>query len=354
MRNHPLGIPALLSAGLGIATTAMTAALTSATGGTLLILFLLTFLVALGGIYVTLERVYFRKLRRLKTSLGKLDIALDHIDNDESEDILTDISTRIAAFADEKQHEIDRLNKQEAFRKNFIADVSHELKTPIFAAQGFIHTLIDGAVKDKSVRKKFLKKAMRSLDGLDVLVQDLLTLSNIETGQVKMHMSEVDLYALTVDVFDQFRVKSAKKGIELQIEGPVRKITVYADGHRISQVMTNLISNAINHSAEADKVVVSFNVGKEAVVTYVRDFGEGIDAEHLPHIFERFYRADKSRSRAKGGTGLGLAIVKHILEEHNARPEVETTPGKGSTFSFKLSRFPRDNDDDGPDYEASI
>ena len=258
---------------------------------------------------------------------------------------LKTINEEIFSFADLKQKEIDELKKLEAFRKEFIADVSHELKTPIFAAQGFVHTLLDGAVNDKAVRTKFLKKAAKSLDGLDVLVQDLLTLSHIETGQIKMHFENIDLYKLTEEVFEQFEGKADKKDVALRIEGPSQKVVVYADWQRINQVMTNLISNAIKHSHDGAEVVVSFEVSKKNITTLVRDFGEGIPMEHQARIFERFYRVDKSRSREKGGTGLGLAIVKHILDGHNTKAEVESTPGKGSTFSFKLPRVKPESTD---------
>lgn len=217
--------------------------------------------------------------------------------------------------------------------------MSHELKTPIFAAQGFVHTLLDGAVNDKSVRNKFLKKAAKSLDGLDALVQDLLTLSQIETGQIKMHFESIDLAKLTEEVFEQLEDKAKKRNIRLKVETDTRPVIVYADWQRIFQVMSNLVSNAIKHSYEGGEVVVWFEIGKKNVTTHVRDYGEGIPAEHLPRIFERFYRVDKSRSREKGGTGLGLAIVKHILENHNTKAEVKSEPEKGSDFSFKLPRY---------------
>lgn len=257
---------------------------------------------------------------------------------------LKTINQEIYSFADLKQKEIDELRKLEAFRKEFIADVSHELKTPIFAAQGFVHTLLDGAVNDKSVRIKFLQKAAKSLDGLDALVQDLLTLSHIETGQIKMHFESINMYTLTQEVFEQFENKSEKKNVILRINGPSR-VMVHADWQRITQVMTNLISNAIKHSFDGGEVIVSFEVHKKSVITHVRDFGEGIPPEHTNRIFERFYRVDKSRSREKGGTGLGLAIVKHILDGHNTKAEVESSPGKGSVFSFKLPRAKHDKNE---------
>lgn len=248
------------------------------------------------------------------------------------------INEEIYSFADQKQKEIEELKKLEAFRRDFIANISHELKTPIFAAQGFVHTLLDGAMNDKTVRAKFLKKAAKSLDGLDVLVQDLLTLSHIETRQIKMQFENIDLYRIAQEVFEQLEKKAGKRNIQLRIEGESQKVIVFADGQRIFQVLTNLISNAITHSRGKGEVIVSFEKDKKSVTTHVRDFGKGIAPEHLSRIFERFYRVDKSRSREKGGTGLGLAIVKHILEYHNSKAVVNSTYGEGSDFSFSLPR----------------
>jgi two-component system phosphate regulon sensor histidine kinase PhoR len=291
--------------------------------------------------FIVLEFLIFREIKKIHKLMEKLKKKeLNKISKQRSGifNPLENINEEIYSFAELKQKEIDELKKLEAFRKEFIADVSHELKTPIFAAQGFVHTLLDGAIDDKSVRNKFLKKAAKSLDGLDALVQDLLTLSHIETGQIKMHFETIDLYKLTEEVFDQLEEKAQKRNIRLKIENEPQKVMVYADWQRIYQVMTNLITNAIKHSYEGGDVLVRFEIGKKHIVTHVRDFGEGIPPEHLPRIFERFYRVDKSRSREKGGTGLGLAIVKHILENHNTKAEVKSEPNHGADFSFKLSR----------------
>lgn len=314
----------------------------------LIVTFVIGFSVSYLLIFVVLEFLIFREINRIYKLIGKLKKKeLGGITKQKSGvfNPLSNINEEIYSFADLKQKEIDELKKLEAFRKEFIADVSHELKTPIFAAQGFVHTLLDGAVNDKTVRNKFLKKAAKSLDGLDILVQDLLTLSHMETGQIKMHFETIDLYSLTQEVFEQFEGKSDKKDVNLRIDGPVQKVLVYADWQRITQVMTNLISNAVKHSFSGSEVVVEFDVSKKNVTVRVRDFGEGIPAEHQARIFERFYRVDKSRSREKGGTGLGLAIVKHILDNHNSKAEVESTPGKGSVFSFKLTRVRHDSND---------
>ncbi len=306
----------------------------------------LIFLISFALIFITLELLLFKKIKKLSLLMDKLNAKrsgesarsfyvhpLDRIGED------------LKLFNETKQMEIENLKKLEAFRKEFIANVSHELKTPIFAAQGFVHTLLDGAMKDKSVRGKFLKKAARSLDGLDALVQELLTLSQIETGQIKMQFERVDLRELTLEVFDQLEEKANKRKIKLHMAQGSGKAIVYADKQRIFQVLTNLIANAIKHSNDGLDVEVGFEANKKSIVTYVRDRGEGIPAEHLPRIFERFYRVDKSRSREKGGTGLGLAIVKHILENHNTKAEVSSKPGSGSEFRFSLPRFEEEQSD---------
>lgn len=344
------GLALLLALCIALITTLFLSLFESVNASALLVAFAISFSVAYLLIFVVLEFLIFREINKIYKLMGKLKKKeLSKIEKQKSTPLnpLKTINEDIYSFAELKQKEIDELKKLEAFRREFIADVSHELKTPIFAAQGFVHTLLDGAVNDKNVRTKFLKKAAKSLDGLDMLVQDLLTLSHIETGQIKMHFETIDLYKLTEEVFEQLEEKADKKDVRVRIEGHHQKVPVYADWQRINQVMTNLISNAIKHSFDGSEVVVSFDINKKSVVTSVRDSGEGIPKEHQTRIFERFYRVDKSRSREKGGTGLGLAIVKHILDGHNTKAEVESEPGKGSTFSFKLPRVkPESSDSD--------
>ena len=331
----------LLALCIAFITTLFLSLFESVNVSVLVVAFFIGFSVSYILIFIVLEFLIFREINKIYKLMDKLKKKeLQNIDEQKSIVLnpLKTINKEIFSFADLKQKEIDELKKLEAFRREFIADISHELKTPIFAAQGFVHTLLDGAVNDKTVRNKFLRKAARSLDGLDMLVQDLLTLSHIETGQIKMHFENIDLYQLTEEVFEQFENKADKKDVTLRIESPAHRLNVYADWQRISQVMTNLISNAIKHSFDGGEVIVSFQTGKKNVIISVRDFGEGIPQEHVARIFERFYRVDKSRSREKGGTGLGLAIVKHILEGHNAKAIVESAPGKGSVFRFKLPK----------------
>jgi two-component system phosphate regulon sensor histidine kinase PhoR len=291
--------------------------------------FLLVAAVTFGISFYVLESRVFRKLNSVLKLVGE--------DHDSSAGPRV-VDKALLRRIEQTERDNEELRKQEAFRKDFIADIGHELKTPIFAAQGFVHTLLDGAVKDKSVRKKFLKKAARSLDGLDRLVQDLLTLSQIETGKVKMQFALFDIFNLAEDVIDQFEDKAERKSVDLRTEGAPRTLVVYGDIDRIRQVITNLISNAINYTPPGGTVRVSFRVTSDFITTHVRDTGVGIPGEHLDRVFQRFYRVEKSRNRERGGTGLGLAIVKHILEGHGSRAEVVSAPGKGSDFSFRLPR----------------
>ena len=344
----------LLAASIAIVTALFLSLIENVDRSALLVAAVISFSASYILTFVILEFLIFREINKIYKMLGKLrKKELSGIAKEKSGALnpLQKMNEEIFSFATLKQKEIDELKKLEAFRREFIADVSHELKTPIFAAQGFVHTLLDGAVNDKNVRGKFLKKAAKSLDGLDELVQDLLTLSHLETGDIKMHFEQIDMRKLCDEVVEQFEEKAERKKIKVRVSADHHaKIFVFGDMKRLSQVITNLVSNAIKYSVEHGEVAITFDVGKKNVTTFIADTGEGIPANHVPRIFERFYRVDKSRSREKGGTGLGLAIVKHILDGHNTKPEVQSTVGKGSIFSFKL---PRAKIEEGDFAEAS-
>lgn len=329
----------LLAASVGLVTSLFLSLVSSVTLQAVVVAGIISFSVSYILTFVILEYLIFREIEKIYKMLNKLqksELNSRNIQRLRQLNPMGKISEEISSFAALKQKEIDELKKLETFRKEFVADVSHELKTPIFAAQGFVHTLLDGAVNDKNVRSKFLKKAAKSLDGLDALVQDLLTLSQIETGDIKMKFENIDLYELCVEVLEQLEPKRKQREIEIKLMKPEQNVIAYADWLRISQVMTNLVSNAIKYNKDNGIVTIHFELGKKFVTTYVTDTGEGIPASHVARVFERFYRVEKSRSREKGGTGLGLAIVKHILEGHNTKAEVTSELGKGSTFSFKL------------------
>ncbi|MEX2593958.1 MAG: ATP-binding protein [Anditalea sp.] len=233
--------------------------------------------------------------------------------------------------------EIETLQKNNTFRREFIADISHELKTPIFAAQGYVHTLLDGAIEDKNVRYKFLKRAAKSLKTLDKLVQDLLTLNQMESGVVKFHFEDFDLKDVILELIDQLEHKADKRKVIIRFyfdKGKTYRTS--ADKDKISQAIQNLIANAIKYNHHGGEVVINLKARKKTLAVEIKDNGKGIPQEDLNRIFERFYRVEKSRSREKGGTGLGLAIVKHILEGHKSKISVTSALGKGSIFSFTL------------------
>jgi two-component system phosphate regulon sensor histidine kinase PhoR len=254
-------------------------------------------------------------------------------------DPLKRIREEILFMAEQKQKEIDELKQLQKLRSEFLADVSHELKTPIFSAQGFIHTLLDGAVDDIAVRDKFLQKAARSLDGLDELVQDLISISQLEKGVVKMQKKRFDLRALCLEVFEQLESKAKGRKIHLHLSSPgPGALAVFADQTRIRQVLINLIDNAIKYGCQEGNIWVTLQELKRKVQVTVTDDGPGIAEEHQHRIFERFYRIDKSRSREMGGSGLGLAISKHIVEAHRSAIVVSSQLNKGTTMTFKLAK----------------
>lgn len=247
----------------------------------------------------------------------------------------------ILDMAQRKQQEIDELKRLQALRREFLADVSHELKTPIFAAQGFLHTILDDDDVDDFTRQKFLRKAANSLDALDALVQDLVTISQLEKGVVRMRRQGFDIVELVHEIFEQLELKAAQRSVRLELfppNLPATGVRVLADRNRIRQVLVNLIDNAIKYGRENGHVVVSVIEGGKTVRISVRDDGEGIPKQHLNRIFERFYRIDKSRSRDSGGSGLGLAISKHIVEAHKSTIRVRSEVGQGTTLEFKLAK----------------
>lgn len=297
-------------------------------------------------IFYIIDLLVFQEVNSIYLSLRKLKIKDFDIPRKsliKSVNPLKKLNREISNYVSRKEEEIDTLRKMETFRREFIADVSHDLKTPIFAAQGFIHTLLDGAIEDPEVSHKFLNKAARSLDGLEMLVKDILILTQVESGDIRMQIDKVNVVEIVRDIFDQLEDKAGKRGITLAIKPKaVKSIKIKADRIRISQVLSNLITNGIIYGKNEGKVTVELSQENKQVRIQVSDNGIGIAPEHLPRIFERFYRIDKSRSRAVGGTGLGLAIVKHILNAHNTRIDVTSRPDHGTTFSFTLPQAAED------------
>ena len=293
-------------------------------------------------IYFSYEALVFREVKNVYSSLEKLkrqDFKKVESKSTFTADPLRKIKEDIYLIAERKQQEIDELKQLQNMRREFLADVSHELKTPIFAAQGFIHTLLDGAMDDPNVRDKFLQKAAKSLDGLDALVQDLISISQFEKGVVKMQKRNFDVVPLVREVFEQLEQKAAQHEITFHIEtAPSEQVLLFADPNRIRQVFTNLLDNAIKYGHKGGNIWVYFNEGRKKYTITVKDDGKGIGLEHINRIFERFYRIDKSRARDTTSTGLGLAICKHIVEAHRSFIAVKSEIGKGTTIRFKLQK----------------
>lgn len=257
--------------------------------------------------------------------------------------ITTDMATltrEVKKFATDKKMEIETLKIREEYRREFLGNVSHELKTPLFTVQGYILTLLDGAMDDKTLRKKYLQRAEKGVERLVYIVQDLDMISKLEMGDLNLTFEKFNIVQLVQGVFDLLEMKAEKKNIILSFDNKYAKpIMVMGDQEKIEQVLTNLVVNAIKYGRENGYVEVGFDVltnGK--VIVRVKDNGEGIDKQHIPRLFERFFRVDKSGARTEGGSGLGLSIVKHIIEAHNGRIHVQSQIGEGSEFSFTLEK----------------
>jgi two-component system phosphate regulon sensor histidine kinase PhoR len=257
--------------------------------------------------------------------------------------ITTDMATlteEIEKFAKDKKIEIDTLKIREEYRKDFLGNVSHELKTPLFTVQGYILTLLDGAMEDKRVRKKYLQRASKGVERLIYIVKDLDLITKLEVGDLNLNRTDFDIIELIQNVFELLEMRAAKKKITLTFDMEYSEpVYVHGDREKIQQVITNLMVNSIKYGNQDGTTEVSVeNLIKNKVIIRVTDNGEGIPEQHIPRIFERFYRIDKSGSRKEGGSGLGLSIVKHIIEAHNEKIYVESVVGVGSEFSFTLEK----------------
>ncbi|MFO7847614.1 MAG: ATP-binding protein [Balneolaceae bacterium] len=258
----------------------------------------------------------------------------------EEKDELDLLVKRLILASKTVEKEILRLNKIENYRKEFIGDISHELKTPIFAIQGFLETLLNGAMDDPEVNEVFLQKAMKNVSRLTYLTKDLMEISKLETGELKSNFQDIYLRDLVLDVVENLQYKSQKENVSIRVADFDKNLQVKADRNQIKQVLINLIENAIKYNVQGGFVeigVKNHEKDKDRIVLYTKDTGIGIDPKDIPRVTERFFRVDKSRSREKGGTGLGLSIVKHIIEAHGETLHIESD-NNGTTFSFTLTR----------------
>ncbi|MDX1332526.1 MAG: ATP-binding protein [Robiginitalea sp.] len=303
-----------------------------------LLFILLSFLVSFLILQIRVEKFIYKRIKQIYD-----DVSLLESTSFTSGPITTDMKTlteEIEKFAQDKKIEIDTLKIREEYRKEFLGNVSHELKTPLFTVQGYIHTLLDGAMEDKRVRKKYLQRAAKGVERLIYIIKDLDLITKLEIGELHLEMEDFDIIELIQNVFDLLEMKASKKHISLVFDMDYPEpVYVHADKDKIQQVLTNLLVNSIKYGQQDGTTEVSVeNLIKNKVIVRVTDNGEGIEEEHLTRLFERFYRVDKSGSRREGGSGLGLAIVKHIIEAHNEKIYVESVVDVGSEFSFTLEK----------------
>lgn len=234
---------------------------------------------------------------------------------------------------------IEDMQKVEVYRREFLSNVSHELKTPLFAVQGYVLTLLDGGIDDPMVNSYYLKRAAKNIDRLISIVEDLESISRIESGELILEKRIFDIRELVKDTIESLELLAAEKKIHLEMsDSPIEQIYVSADKDMIRQVLVNFLVNSIKYGRENGSTSVSISETADKVIVDISDNGIGIEEQHLPRLFERFYRVDKGRSRDEGGTGLGLSIVKHIIEAHDEAVSVDSKPGVGTTFRFTLPR----------------
>ncbi len=254
--------------------------------------------------------------------------------------LLETVSAEITDWADRNQMEIERLEETERYRREYLGNVSHEIKTPVFNIQGYISTLLDGGIEDESINRLYLERAEKSIERLINIVTDLDEISKLESGVPNFEFTRFDIVALAREIAETFEIEAAARSITIRFKSNTpNSLYVTGDRRYVGQVFVNLISNSIRYGTEGGWTKITFIDMFDKVMVEVSDNGEGIEREDIPRVFERFYRTDKSRSRGQGGTGLGLAIVKHILEAHGETITLRSELGVGSTFSFTLSKI---------------
>lgn len=284
------------------------------------------------------ERFIYRRVKKIYD-----DVSLLESTSFRNQPITTDMETltkQVKKFATDKKLEIETLKVREEYRREFLGNVSHELKTPLFTVQGYLSTLLDGAMDDKKIRKKYLERAEKGVERLVYIVEDLDMISKLEMGDVNLELSKFNIVDSVQSVFDLLEMTADKKNIILMFDRKYNKaIHVFADQEKIQQVLSNLIMNSIKYGKEngTTEITIEDLINKKMIVR-VRDNGEGIEKQYISRLFERFFRVDKSGARSEGGSGLGLSIVKHIIEAHGEKIYVESEFGKGSEFSFTLEK----------------
>ncbi|MCK9218859.1 MAG: ATP-binding protein [Bacteroidales bacterium] len=311
--------------------------------GTFLALFislLLLFSISYFIFRFTLERFIYSKIRLIYKSIhlvkaGKKEKATQMMDSH----MIEHVQEEVAQWETEKVKEIEQLKQLELYRRDFIGNVSHELKTPLFNIQGYVETLLDGGLEDPTINREYLKRTDKSIDRLIKIVEDLDEISLLESGQIKLKPAYFDVVSLTREVVESMEMKAQKHNIRITLKDPGKPIFVSADKEKIRQVLTNIIDNSIRYGKKegGNTKITFFDMG-ENILTEITDSGIGIETEDIPRVFERFYRTGQGRAATKKGKGLGLAIVKHIIEAHEQTINIRSTIGVGTTFGFTLKK----------------
>ena len=299
------------------------------------VVFSLTFIIT----QYRLEKFIYQRIKKIYDSVSILDTS-DLNKTSITSDLAT-LSREVEKFAENKQQQIKKLNLRESYRREFLGNISHELKTPLFTVQGYLLTLEDGAMNDKKLGLKYLNRANKGVERLISIVKDLDLISKLEAADLNLNKQPFNILELVQDVFELLEMKAKKRNISLVFNKPYPfPIMVIGDVERIEQVLTNLIVNSIKYGKiDGTTMVTIVPYKKNKIKIIVADNGEGIKKEHQARLFERFYRVDQSRSREQGGSGLGLSIVKHIIEAHDEKIFLKSEFGKGSEFSFTLEKL---------------
>ena len=307
----------------------------------ILIMFFILLILSYLVIYYLLEKLITQKIRLLYRTIHNFKINRGDFPLNMNEDVLGETEKEVLGWVEKSREEIEKLRLQEEFRREFLGNLSHELKTPIFSIQGYILTLLEGGLEDENINRAFLERASKGVDRVTGIIEDLDVITKIESEELKLNATTVNIVDLAKEIVESLEIKAQKRNVRLSLDwkrAGSPEINVLCDKDKIGQVLGNLINNSINYGVENGHTEVRFFDLEDNILIEVSDDGIGIEEEHLPRLFERFYRVDKSRARNEGGTGLGLAIVKHLVEAHGQTIDVRSTVGQGSTFSFTLKK----------------
>lgn len=330
-------IAALFSAGVYFGSSYLI--ISSFSPGVLVTILLLSFV----GTYLinawAIEKFIYQKVKVIYKTIHRMKRTPENrVELGMAEDVLEEVKKDVLGWADDRVKEVKDLEDRDNYRRDFIGNLSHELKTPVFNIQGYILTLLEGALEDQENNRKFLEKAEKSVERMVTLLEDLDGINKIESGVLELEMDPMDIAEVSQEIVDALEQKARKANINLRLKHPESSFNVIGDRMRIEQVLTNLIVNSINYGQDGGETLIRFYEMGENVLVEVADNGIGMSESHLNRVWERFYRVDKSRSRDSGGSGLGLSIVKHIIEAHGQTINVRSTKDVGSTFAFTLKK----------------